>query len=182
MAKKKKQVEFVESEIAQTRESRRDYRTIIGDKKYNYYMKRFNKMEVKHKKVSFNLSALVVGPIWCFHRRLFGPALVALLLHGAVIMTVIYTNVIENNFMNILLSSLIYLPNVYFAFFGNYHYLQLVKKNVHQLSKLSGLYRESFIKENAGGSYRLSAPVAFVYIIFLLTFTFNQLVVNAPVV
>ena len=56
-------------EDMKTKDLRREYKRFIGEKKLDYYLSKFERMEEKNNRLSFNLSALIFSTFWCFYRN-----------------------------------------------------------------------------------------------------------------
>ena len=158
---------------SQTRAMRREYKRFIGDAKYDYYMKKFDEMDRKNSTISFNLSAFFFSNIWCFHRRLLIPGFVVLLLHFAAIILSTRVSFFTTPTVQLLLTVICLMPNVYFGLFGNNLYRNYVQTCADKATHLISLQRESFYKENADVSYRTSIMIGIVYAIIIVLFAVN---------
>ena len=69
---------MLEKNEIKTKDLNREYKRFIGEKKLDYYLTKFERMEEKGTKISFNLCGLIFSFFWCFYRKMFVPGAIFL--------------------------------------------------------------------------------------------------------
>ena len=165
---------LVKNEI-KAKDLNREYKRFIGEKKLDYYLTRFERMEAKGSKVSFNLCGLIFSFFWCFYRKMFVPG--ALLLAYSFILMYVSMRFVTTPSMAVsgLFALLNLVPLVICGFFGNYLYSSYVHSCIEKSLNMPNLQKEKFYKENGDTSVRITLGIVVAYIIFSLALVLSYL-------
>ena len=159
---------MLEKNEIKNRDLNREYKRFIGEKKLDYYLTRFERMEAKNTKISFNLCGLIFSIFWCFYRKMFTPG--ALLLAYSFILMFVSMKFVATTSVavSIIFAVLNLLPLVICGFFGNYLYSKYIHSCIEKSLKMPNLQTEKFYKENGDTSVRITLGIIVAYFLFSL--------------
>ena len=149
-----------------SKDLRREYKRFIGEKKLDYYLSKFERMEEKNNRFSFNLSGLIFSTFWCFYRKMFVPG--ALLLALNFIVSYVQLRFLANApvIIGILVMIIALIPNLICGFLGNSLYYNYVHGCIDKSISMSSLQKEKYYKENGDTSTRVTLGILAAYVIF----------------
>ena len=155
-------------EEIKSKDLRREYKRFIGEKKLDYYLSKFERMEEKNNRLSFNLSALIFSTFWCFYRKMFLPGALFLALNCAV--SFVQMRFLANAplIVSAMVMIIALIPNLFCGIFGNSLYYNYIHGCIDKSINMNNLQKEKYYKENGGSSARVAAGVVAAYLIFTI--------------
>ena len=156
---------FNKEEI-KAKDLRREYKRFIGEKKLDYYLSKFERMEEKNKRISFNLAGLFFATFWCFYRKMFVPGALFLAFNFTVSYIQMRFLTSAPAIISVLTMLIALAPNLIAGFFGNSMYYNYVHGCIEKSISMTSLQKEKYYKENGDTSTRVTVGVLAAYIIF----------------
>lgn len=134
----------------------KEYHDLMANqKKEDYYLKRFDKMTLNHKKANFNIYAFIFGVYWCFYQKMIGIGIVSFLLQiGSFYLSFAYN-------MPLAAIGTSFAISLYFGLFGTHHYRLYLKKTVSVGINLEGKEKEKYYHDNGGDGTKLVVCMLF---------------------
>lgn len=151
-----------------SKDLRREYKRFIGEKKLDYYLTKFERMEEKNNRISFNLSGLICSTFWCFYRKMFVPGALLLALNFLVAFVQVRYLMTAPLIINIVALIIALIPNFVCGFLGNSLYYNYVHGCINNITAMNSLQKEKYYKENGDTSGRITAGVVGAYLVFML--------------
>lgn len=156
----------------------KEYAAFVGEDKAKYYLNKFEKMNDKDKKISFNISAFFFSTYWCFYRKLFLPGTIFLVLNFAGLYV---SFMLQMGLMGNILTAI---PALVCGFFGNYLYLDYANKSITKAADMSKEEKAKFYENNGDTSTRIVLGIIAAFLFFGLALLFSagpEAVQNLPV-
>ena len=147
---------MLEKNEIKNRDLNREYKRFIGEKKLDYYLTRFERMEAKNTKISFNLCGLIFSTFWCFYRKMFTLGAVLLAYNFILMYVSIRFAMSASAAVSVIFGLLNLPPLIICGFFGNYFYYNYVHSCIEKSLSMPNLQKEKFYKENGDTSVRVT--------------------------
>jgi hypothetical protein len=131
--------------------------SLVG-KNYDYYKEKWNKLESKKSKTSWNWAAFFLGPLWFGYRKMYIPMVliaVCYILLDLFFYLFQYQFSEENYFFDPVQNLLLFPITVILAMFGNYYYLKHTNRNIDKvnLQPFNFEQKRTWLKRKGGTSW-----------------------------
>ena len=166
---------MLEKNEIKTKDLNREYKRFIGEKKLDYYLTKFERMEEKGTKISFNLCGLIFSFFWCFYRKMFVPGAIFLAYNFLVMYISMRFISSTSTIVSGVFAVLNLIPPLICGFFGNYLYSNYVHSCIAKSLNMPNLQKEKFYKENGDTSTRITLGIVVAYVVFSLALMLSYL-------
>lgn len=130
------------------------FKRIFIDKKADYYLEKFSRLEKKKLPLSWNWAAFFLGSYWAFYRKLYFVGAVALVVSAIASMNIISFIIVQA------------IGWIVFGCLGNFFYYLKLEDEIGKLRFMEGIERDLHI--NKSGSTNIKLPLIILGIEFLI--------------
>jgi hypothetical protein len=139
-------------------------------KNYDFYITKWNRLENKNSKISWNWATFFLGPFWFGYRKMYIPVLligVTYLLIDLFFYLIQYQYSEENYFFDPVQNFLVFPFTIILSLFGNYLYLKHTNRYIDQvnLKPFNNEQKKTWLKSKGGTSW-LSVFFTVLFIFF----------------
>jgi hypothetical protein len=144
---------------------------VFVGKNYDYYINKWNKLENKKSKISWNWAAFFLGPFWFGYRKMYIPVLFIAVMYFILdlFLYIIQYQFTEETYYFDPIENLLLLPlSIFVSLFGNYYYLKHTDRNIEKvnLQPLNPEQKRTWLKRKGGSSWLgvvFTIAIIFVY-------------------
>lgn len=127
-------------------------------KNYDFYITKWNKLENKNSKISWNWATFFLGPFWFGYRKMYIPVLlvgVTYLLVDLFFYLIQYQFSEENYFFDPVQNLILFPFTIILGLFGNYFYLKQTNRYIDQvnLKPFNTEQKKTWLKSKGGTSW-----------------------------
>ena len=131
---------------------------VFVGKNYDYYINKWNKLENKKSKISWNWAAFFLGPFWFGYRKMYIPVLVIAFMYFLLdlFLYVIQYQFTEETYYFDPVENLLLIPlSIFVSLFGNYYYLKHTDRNIEKadLQPFNPEQKRTWLKRKGGTSW-----------------------------
>lgn len=139
-------------------------------KKYDFYITKWNKLENKNSKISWNWATFFLGPFWFGYRKMYIPVLligVTYFLVDLFFYLIKYQFSEDNYFFDPVQNLLLFPFTIFLSLFGNYFYLKHTNRYINQanLKPFNNEQKKMWLKSKGGTSW-ISVLLTLLFIFF----------------